>query len=236
MSNTATYFLAFLITVAIIVVVIAKWRLPTKTALRVGFGIALWLVYISVLSLSGLIANTEQKPPAILAIVLPIFIFVVFAIVRSDGAKTVAMAVPLWLLMGLQSYRVGVEFFLNQLWHEGLLPRMLTYAGPNVDIWIGVTAPNAAWLSTRSGLGSKRISAAWNVIGLLPLANVIVRSALTSPGPLHLLASEVSNRAIGTFPYTFIAGFFAPLAITLHVLALRSIAIQHIPTTKTKEI
>ena len=62
------------------------------------------------------------------------------------------------------------------------------------------------------------------VVGLIALANVIVRSALTSPGPLHLLDAEVVNRAIGTFPYTFIAGFLAPLAVTLHVLALRSIS------------
>ena len=70
-----------------------------------------------------------------------------------------------------------------------------------------------AWLSTR-GRGGLYAALAWNVIGLLALANVVVRSALTSPGPLHLLDTEVVNRAIGTFPYTLIAGFLAPLAVT----------------------
>ena len=39
-----------------------------------------------------------------------------------------------------------------------------------------------------------------------------------------MLDTEVANGAVGTFPYTFIAGFLAPLAATLHALALRAIA------------
>ena len=35
--------------------------------------------------------------------------------------------------------------------------------------------------------------------------------------------AEVPNLAIGTFPYTFLAGFFAPTAVLLHVLSLRAL-------------
>jgi hypothetical protein len=41
---------------------------------------------------------------------------------------------------------------------------------------------------------------------------------------LKLISTEVPNVAMGFFPYTFIPGFLAPLAVTLHVLAIRAIA------------
>ncbi len=63
---------------------------------------------------------------------------------------------------------------------------MLTFAGANVDIYIGASAPVIAWLSMRGWWGQ--------------------RLAL-----------------IGTFPFMFIPGFFVPLAVVLHVLAIWSI-------------
>jgi hypothetical protein len=68
-----------------------------------------------------------------------------------------------------------------------------------------------------------RLAFIWNALGLVSLANVVIRSALTARGPLHILHSEVPNLAIGTFPYTFIPGFLAPLAVVLHVFAIRSL-------------
>ena len=188
-------------------------------------GLVLWLLYVGALSWFGILSNPALRPPGILYVVLPVILFIAFGVARSKGAGAIAAAVPLWILIGLQVFRTGVELFLHQLWHEGLVPRMLTYEGANIDLWVGASAPLAAWLSTRGRTGL-RIAAGWNVLGLLALANVIARSALTAPGPFHLLDAEIMNRAIGTFPYTFIAGFFAPFAVTLHVLALRAISLR----------
>jgi hypothetical protein len=58
---------------------------------------------------------------------------------------------------------------------------------------------------------------------LLALTNVVTRAVLTSPGPFNVIHAEVPNRMFGTFPFMFIPGFFVPLAVTLHVLAIRAI-------------
>ena len=84
--------------------------------------------------------------------------------------------------MGLQCYRVGVELFLHQLWRDGLLPRMLTFAGANVDVYLGATAAIAALASTKGRTGLK-LAFAWNLLGLLALGNVVIRAVLTAPGP-----------------------------------------------------
>lgn len=132
------------------------------------------------------------------------------------------MTVPLWLLIGGQVFRVAVELIIHHAWTLGLAPKMLTYSGANIDIWIGLSAPLIAWLSTRGGVASK-IALAWNFLGLLALANVILRSILTAPGPSNMIATELPNLMVGTFPFAFIPGFFAPLAIILHILAIKQI-------------
>jgi hypothetical protein len=52
---------------------------------------------------------------------------------------------------------------------------------------------------------------------------VVVRAVLTTPGPFNLIHAEVPNRMMGTFPFLFIPGFFVPLAVVLHLLALRAL-------------
>jgi hypothetical protein len=50
----------------------------------------------------------------------------------------------------------------------------------------------------------------------------VVRAILTTPA-LQALVTEVPNRALGMFPFTFIPGLMVPLTLTLHVLAIRAL-------------
>ena len=68
-----------------------------------------------------------------------------------------------------------------------------------------------------------RLAFAWNVLGLLALTNVVIRAVLTTPGPLNLIHAEVPNLMLITFPFLLIPGFFVPLAVTLHLLAMRAL-------------
>jgi hypothetical protein len=98
----------------------------------------------------------------------------------------------------------------------------MTFAGANIDIYIGLSAPLIAWSSTRGRWGLK-LAGAWNFLGLLALLNVVTRAVLTASGPSHLIHSEVPDQMIGTFPFLLIPGFFVPLAVVLHLLAIRAI-------------
>ncbi len=219
---TAATFLGFLAMVAAAVVALAARYLPRRIASGLAACLAAWLLYVGTLGYSGVIQNATLRPPGIAFILVPAALFIVLFVARSSSGARLAMAFPLWGLLGLQGYRVGVELFLHQLWLDGLAPGMLTFEGANADILIGVSAPVVAWFSTRSPLGL-RVALGGSLLGLLSLANVAVRSALTAPGPLNLIHAEVPNLALGTFPFMFIPGFFAPLAVVLHVLAIRSL-------------
>jgi hypothetical protein len=222
---TATLFLVFLATMVTIVVVFIARYVSRRVAFRVLAGLSAWFIYAGLLGYFGVIRNTAMRPPGIVFLVAPIvlflFLFIVF-MVRSSASARVALAFPLWILLGTQCFRIGVELFLHRLWIDRLVPQMLTFEGANVDIYIGASAPLIAWLSTR-GRSGMRIALAWNVLGLLALTNVVIRAVLTAPGPFQLLHAEVPNRMLGAFPFLFIPGFFVPLAVTLHVLAIRAI-------------
>jgi xanthine/uracil/vitamin C permease (AzgA family) len=212
-------FLVFMLTVAAACVI---RYLPRRTATAVVAGLAVWIVYVGLLSYFGVVRNPGMRPPGIVLIVLPVFLFVALFLVRTSAALNVALALPVWLILGLQSFRIGVELLLHQIWLDGLIPRLMTYEGGNVDIFVGLTAPLIAWMATK-GRAGQSLALGWNVLGLLALANIMVRAALTAPGALGLVHAEVPNLAIGIFPFTFVAGFFAPLAVVLHVLSIRAL-------------
>jgi hypothetical protein len=219
---TAAIFLAFLASTMIALVALIVTYVPRAYAAGIIIGLVLWIAYGGTLSYLGLLRDPSLRPAGIFYLLLPVLIFVPAILVRSPGALRVALAIPLGLLMAVQSYRIGVELLLKQLWVDGLVPQTLTFAGANVDMYIGVTAPIAAWLSGK-GRGGLRLALLWNVLGLFALANIATRSLLTAPGPLNVLHTEVPNLAMGTFPYSFIPGFFAPMAVMIHVLAIRAI-------------
>jgi len=209
---------------ALIVTTVARY-LGGRAAWWVLTGLLLWLSYSGLLGYAGVLKNMTMRPPGIVFLVVPVLVFLVvflaFVVLSSKSAR-VALAIPLWILLGAQSFRVGVELFLHQLWIDGMVPKMLTFDGANVDIYVGASAVLIAWLSARGRLGL-RLALAWNVLGLLALANVVTRAVLTAPGPLHLIHAEVPNLLLGTFPFLFIPGLFVPLGVVLHLLALRSI-------------
>lgn len=137
------------------------------------------------------------------------------------------MSIPVALLMGAESLRIIVELFLELLWQAGQLPRMLTFHGANFDILIGLSAPVFALLYARRAIDA-RAALIWNVLGILSLANVVVRNVLMSPA-IHVIATGVPNAAIGSFPYSFIPTLIVPLALLIHVLAIRSLSMARTP-------
>jgi len=211
---------------AAVVLLIARY-VNRKAAIGALAALCLWFIYAGLLGYFGVLRNTTARPPGIAFVVVPVLVFLIVFIVRASASARLASAFPLWVLLGTQCFRIGVELFLHQLWIEGVVPRMLTFEGANVDIYIGASAPLIAWLSFRGQWGL-RIALVWNLLGLLALANVVTRSVLTAPGPFNLIHAEVPNLMMGTFPFLFIPAFFVPLAVALHVLAIRTISSRRI--------
>jgi hypothetical protein len=220
---TSTLFLGFVALMTTFVVALIDRYIDRRIALGVLAGLVVWFLYAGLIAHFGILSNPEIRPPGIAFIVGPVLLFLIFFAVRPSASARGVSAFPLWLILGTQCFRVGVELFLHQLWIEGLVPKMLTFGGANVEIYVGLSAPLIAWLSIRGRWGLK-LADAWNILGLFALLNVVIRAVLTAPGPLNLIHTEVPDRMIGTFPFLLIPGFFVPLAVVLHLLAIRAIS------------
>jgi hypothetical protein len=221
----AVLFVGFVaIMVALVIATIARYQ-GGRVAWWVLAGLLVWLTYAGLLGYLGVLKNMTTHPPGIVFLVVPVLLFLLvflaFVVLSTAGVR-VALAFPLWILLGAQSFRICVELFLHQLWIDGLVPRMLTFEGANVDIYVAASAALIAWVSTRGRWGL-RIALAWNVLGLLAITNVVTRAVLSAPGPLNLIHAEVPNLLLVTFPFMFIPGLFVPLGVVLHLLALRAI-------------
>jgi hypothetical protein len=220
-----TTFLIYLAVVATTALIAFIGFVRVRTgALGVGV-MVLWLGYAATLGYGGVVGNTNLPIPGIVLLLAPIILSIALVIGRSSVGRQLASQIPLSLLIGFQAFRIGVEFTLHRLWELGSVPKIMTFEGGNVEILIGFSAPLIALISTR-GSGGRRIAFAWNVIGLVSLLNVATRAVLTAPGPLNLIHGETLNTALGTFPFTFIPGFMAPLAMMLHVLTFRAVRLQ----------
>lgn len=218
----ATQFLIYVAAISAIVAVALLRTLPIRAALA-GLGVlAVWLGYATTLGVTGVVGDLSLPIPGVFILLTPIIAFVAAVLGRSPAGAFLASRIPLAFLIGFQVFRVGVELTLHRLWELGSVPKLMTLAGGNVEILVGLSAPLFAWISTR-GTGGRRIALAWNLIGLASLLNVATRAVLSAPGPLNFLHGDVQNLALGTFPFTFIPGFMAPLAMMLHVLTFRAL-------------
>jgi hypothetical protein len=217
-----TVFLLYVGTIATIVAVTLVRTLSARGAAAGLCVLAIWLFYAAALGYLGVVSDQSLPVPGIFILLTPIIVFVSVVLVRSPVGGRLASSIPLALLIGLQAFRIGVELALHRLWELGSVPKLMTLGSGNVEILIGLSAPLFAWIATRGAEG-RRIALVWNVVGLVSLLNVAARAVLTAPGPLNLVHGDVLNTALGTFPYTFIPGFMAPLAMMLHVLTFRAL-------------
>ncbi|HEY4080154.1 MAG TPA: hypothetical protein VGM81_05615 [Burkholderiaceae bacterium] len=213
-------FLAYVGLVAAVVAGLLARAFQGRAREGAMLGLVIWLAYVGAFSGLGWLRDPGLRPPGMLLLVAPVFTALVLIVGVLPTGKRLAAALPLAALIGFQVFRVGVELALSELHAQGLAPRLLTLAGGNVEILIGLSAPLIAWLATR-GTRGRRIALLWNGLGLLSLINVAARAVLSAPGPLNLLHTEVPNVAFGFFPYGFIPGFMAPLAFATHMLTFR---------------
>jgi hypothetical protein len=206
--------------VAAAALVARRWLDRRETIATLGF-LAVWLAFAGWLGFAGIVGQrVDQFPPGIARLTVPVMV-AMLAVVLTRGGAELARKIPLSVLIGFQVYRVGVELALHRLSSLGFAPRMMTLEGGNIEILVAITAPIAAWLVSR-GASGRRIAWLWNVTGTLSLANIVARAVLTAPGPFRLIDAEPPDTAILMFPFTFIPGFMAPLALALHILAFRA--------------
>jgi hypothetical protein len=158
--------------------------------------------------------------PALVLVALTTVLTIVFAI--SPAGARLATRLPLYSLIGYQSFRIAVEWTLHQLHLDGVVPVQMTYAGLNFDVLTGMSAFVVA-LMVRAGRLRRAIVLAWNIVGLLLLINIVTIAVLATPTPFQRIGNP-SNLLPSTFPFVWLPTFLVQAALFGHLLVFRAVA------------
>lgn len=174
-----------------------------------------WLLLVGGLAKAGVVA--QKMPPGPLLVAAPAILYVVFGVARNPSSAAFASKIALPALIGAQTFRLFVEIGFHQLAQRGWLPERMTFEGRNWDIVIGLTAPVVALVAVARP-DWRRAYQAWNLLGLALVINAMAQAMISFAG------HGTESMAIGRFPFAYVPGFLAPLAVALHVLTFKALA------------
>ena len=209
---------------------LAAWRrsgAPEHSARRaaaISVGAAgMWLAATWAAAASGILRQWERRPPPF-AILILIIIALGAGMAYSRFGSRIATAIPLWVLVFVQAFRLPLELAMHGMYTRGIMPVQMTYTGLNFDIVTGAAAiPVAILCATRQG--SRGIVAAWNVLGLILLINVVTVAILATP-VFRYFGEQSLNVWVTYPPFVWLPAVMVLAAFAGHLLIFRALARQ----------
>ncbi len=183
-------------------------------------GMAAWMAYISMLGYSGVLHDFSPPPRILLLVVIPAF-GIISWVFLTDRHRLLLDAVPPWVPMVFQSFRVWVEFLLLGAYLRGLASAEPTMAGYNVDILVPLSGLALAFLVYKKRVLTEKWVFVWNVAGLCILASVVFTFLTLAAFPsLWGYETTTVKPVLGEMPYLLVAGFFMPVAVFMHIFSM----------------
>jgi hypothetical protein len=217
--------------VAIVLVVVALFVLglrstehgdarPRRSTIAIAIAVLAWyLVIPGALARARLLDRYDPLPAPALVLIGAITVATIGLAFTSLG-KRLAPGLPLTALVGFQVFRVPVEWTLHRLYVEGVVPVQMTYSGRNFDVVTGIAAGVLAlWLA--GGRKAPRLVFAWNLLGLVLLANIVVIAVLSTPVSFRLFTESAPQRLPSTFPFVWLPSFLVQAALFGHLIVFR---------------
>ena len=194
----------------------------TKPDSTLALGVAIWLLCTGVLAFAGLLNHPEQRPPPAVALFV-LGNFTVAAIGLSERGFQIAKQTPLWVLVGLQAFRLPLELAMHHAASTGVMPEQMTWSGRNFDVVTGALAiPISALLA--AGYLRDWVVRLWNGLGLALLLNVVGIAAASTPMlAMFGNAPEQLNTWIFRFPYLWLPAVLVPCALLGHLTVARAL-------------
>jgi hypothetical protein len=181
-------------------------------------GSAVWMMGTFVVAAKGKLSFTT-KPPTMMILIALTFALA-FALGLSSFGKRLAVGLPLAALVGIQAFRFPLEMLMHRAYEQGLMPVQMSYSGRNFDIVTGISAAvlSVALLRVRVPMWLLK---AWNLLGIVLLANIVTIAMLSAPTPFRRFHNEPANVWITHASYVWLPGVFVFFAILGHIVITR---------------
>jgi hypothetical protein len=187
--------------------------------------ILLWLALQAVVSLSGFYTVTNVLPPRFALLLLPPVVVIVSLFFFKKGRDFID-GFRMETLTLLQMVRIPVELTLYWLFLHKTVPELMTFTGRNFDILCGLTAPVVYYFAFVQKLFGRTTLMAWNIVCLLPLANIVRLAVLSAPFPFQQFAFNQPSIALFYFPFVWLPCCIVPIVLLAHLVSIRKLIIS----------
>lgn len=196
-----------------------------KRGLRAAIVTAVWMAVTFAAAASGRL-RFDTVPPTMGIVLIVSWAMALRVGLGRTGAR-LAEGTPLALLVLVQAFRLPLELLMHRAYAEGLMPVQMSFSGRNFDIVTGTTALLlGVAMTVWRGRVPLRLVLAWNVMGTLLLANILVIAILSTPTPLRVFMNEPANVWIAHAPWVWLATVLVPAAIAGHVIIFRRLRME----------
>ena len=185
----------------------------------------LWIGLAIALASTGIYASTATPVPMVgVMLVLPL-IAIGAAAWLSAAVREALLALPVSLLIGLNSLRILPGGFLVLLALQGRLSGPFPQDAGWGDIVVGVTALPLMIAVARSFSKNRVALLAWNILGTLDLVAAIALGVTSAPGsPLQIFGGSIGSTAIGSLPWSNIPTLLVPFYLITHGIIFAQLA------------
>jgi hypothetical protein len=188
---------------------IQKLTTVTITGLWIGFAIAL--------GATGIYAPTSTPIPVVgLMVIVPLIVVGAMAAFSANVRQTLS-ALPLPLLIGLNTMRILTgAFMLLDAW-QGRLSGPFPLSAGWGDILAGLIAIPLIAAAARDLSGNRGVVLAWNILGTLDLVTAVALGVLSAPGsPLQMFGGTIGSTAMWSLPQSTVPTLLVPFYLMVH--------------------
>lgn len=190
-----------------------KWKL--NTLLVIGG----WLAYITLLSTTNLLTNTQSSFRIPVLVLLPVSGFITYFFL-SNKFKVFVTCFPKMMVVYGQTLRIAVELLIYGSYVQGVIPAHATFEGYNLNIVVGLTAPVIGCMAFLSKTLPSKTLVLWNIVGMgfLAVEMFVFMATLLCPelcGLEHTFSPE-----FGTMPYLLLLSVFIPSSVFMHLISI----------------
>jgi hypothetical protein len=218
----------FLYSITIIANPVKQAALHAGMALRsartIQYGIfgfyVLYFIYVSILSLKGVLSVATMPPTVAILTTLPLTI-ILFLIVGNTGLfKKLLRSITLESLIRLHIFRLIGAFFIL-LYFYRLLPASLAFSSGIGDIITAILAfPIANMVSKGKSWNIKAVYA-WNIFGMLDIVNDVIIAMIIAKH--SMLTGERGDLEMTIFPFVWFPAFAPATILFLHTAIFRKL-------------
>jgi hypothetical protein len=193
---------------------------------------AAWMGLTWVAAERGVLREWNASPPPLMLLFLGI-VALGAAIAFTDYGRRLATGLPFAVLVALQGFRLPLEMAMHEMYERGVMPIQMSYAGRNFDVLTGISAFVVAWL-VATGRGGRGLVAAWNVMGLALLVNIVTIAVLSTP-VFRYFGDERLNVFVTYPPFIWLPSVMVLAALAGHLLVFRALHVSPSGERRSRE-